>query len=150
MTNPSIYIVDASVGVKQFIPDLLTSKVNQLFTLLEYPNTEIFVPDLFYIECANVLWKYVRAGLYNVDDFPADLTSLKSFPLRVISTADLMENAVSIAVTHGISAYDASYVALSVQVNATLLTLDQRLVRTLANSSYDVKSFNNFDIPPLP
>lgn len=61
-----------------------------------------------------------------------------------------MENAVSIAVTHGISAYDASYVALSVRVNATLLTLDQRLVRTLANSSYDVKSFNNFDIPPLP
>jgi predicted nucleic acid-binding protein len=89
--------VDASVGIKQFIPDPLTPKVNQLFAHLSNPQTEIFVPDLFYIECGNILWKYVRAGLYAVADVPADLASLKAFPLRVISTADLMADAVNIA-----------------------------------------------------
>jgi predicted nucleic acid-binding protein len=143
-------VVDTSVCIKNFISDPLTPKVNQLFDHLDNPDTEIFIPDLFYIECANVFWKYVRARMYTAAEVRVDLATLKSFPLHVVSTADLMEDAVSIAVTHGISAYDASYVALSQQVNATLLTLDQRLVRTLANSSYDVQSFNDFEVPPLP
>ncbi|MEP0790000.1 type II toxin-antitoxin system VapC family toxin [Funiculus sociatus GB2-C1] len=70
--------------------------------------------------------------------------------MRVISTADLMEEAVNIALAYGISAYDASYVALSQQVGATLLTLDEKLVRAVAAASYDVRSFNDFTIPPLP
>ncbi len=150
MTTPVKCVVDANVGIKQFIPDPLTSKVNQLFAHLEYPQTEIFVPDLFYIECANILWKYVRAGLYAAADVPADLATLKAFPLRIVSTANLMEDAVSIALTYQISAYDASYVALSQQVGATLLTLDQRLVRALAASSYNICLFNDFEVPPLP
>lgn len=149
MTTPFRCVVDASVGIKQFIPDPLTLKVNQLFAHLSNPQTEIFVPDLFYIECGNILWKYVRAGLYGVADVPADLASLKAFPLRVVSTADLMADAVNIALAHGISAYDASYVALSQQVSATLLTLDQKLVKALAATSYDVVSFNNFEVPLL-
>lgn len=55
--------MDTSVCIKQFISDPLTAKVNQLFDHLAVPQTEFFVPDLFYIECANTLWKYVRAGL---------------------------------------------------------------------------------------
>jgi predicted nucleic acid-binding protein len=61
-----------------------------------------------------------------------------------------MEEAVNIALAYGISAYDASYVALSQQVDATLLTLDEKLVRAIGAASYDVRSFNDFTIPPLP
>lgn len=149
MTIPFRCVIDASVGIKQFVPDPLTSKVNQLFAHLANPQNQFFVPDLFYIECANILWKYVRAGLYATDDVPADLVSLKTFPLRVVSTADLMADAVEIALAYNISAYDASYVALSQQVDATLLTLDQRLVMALGATSYDVCLFNDFEIPPL-
>nr|WP_016866106.1 MULTISPECIES: type II toxin-antitoxin system VapC family toxin [Fischerella] len=88
--------------------------------------------------------------MYTAAQVQADLATLKAFPLRVVSTADLMADAVSIALTYGISAYDASYVALSQQVAATLLTLDQRLVRALATSSYNVCLFNEFEVPPLP
>ncbi|WP_242072011.1 type II toxin-antitoxin system VapC family toxin [Nostoc sp. FACHB-110] len=125
MTTPIRCVVDASVGIKQFLPDdPLMPKVDQLFAHLANPQTAIFVPDLFYIECGNIIWKYVRARLYAVADVPSDLTTLKSFPLRVVSTADLMADAVNIAINYNISAYDACYVALSQQVNATLLTLD--------------------------
>ncbi|MBW4675846.1 MAG: type II toxin-antitoxin system VapC family toxin [Desmonostoc geniculatum HA4340-LM1] len=148
MTIPLRCVVDASVAIKQFIPDdPLTAKVNQLFAHLSNPQTEIFVPDLFYIECGNIIWKYVRARLYAVADVPGDLATLKSFPLRVVSTADLMADAVSIALTYGISAYDGSYVALSQQVGATLLTLDGKLVRGIAASSYNLCPFNNFQVP---
>ncbi|MEA5503242.1 type II toxin-antitoxin system VapC family toxin [Halotia wernerae UHCC 0503] len=151
MTIPLRCVVDASVGIKQFIPDEpLMAKVDQLFAHLANPQTAIFVPDLFYIECGNIIWKYVRARLYAVADVPADLATLKSFPLRVVSTADLMADAVTIALNYNISAYDASYVALSQQTSATLLTLDSKLIRALSTSSYDVCLFNEFEIPPLP
>ncbi|MEP0803801.1 type II toxin-antitoxin system VapC family toxin [Funiculus sociatus GB2-M1] len=55
--------------------------------------------------------------------------------MRVVSTADLMEEAVNIALAYGISAYDASYIALSQQVGATLLALDEKLVRAVAAKS---------------
>ncbi|MDZ7961618.1 MAG: type II toxin-antitoxin system VapC family toxin [Aulosira sp. DedQUE10] len=149
MTNPLNSVVDTSVCIKYFIADPLTAKVNQLFGHLANPQTEIYVPDLFYIECANALWKYVRARMYTAAEVQADLATLKAFPLRVVSTADLMADAVNIALSYGISAYDASYVALSHQVGATLLTLDGKLVRALSASSFDVLSFNDFEVPPL-
>ncbi|MBW4681103.1 MAG: type II toxin-antitoxin system VapC family toxin [Microcoleus vaginatus WJT46-NPBG5] len=150
MTTPLRCVVDASVGIKQFVPDPLSSKVNQLFAHLTIPGTEFFIPDLFYIEIANILWKYVRAKLYAVADVPADLASVKSMSLRVTSTAELMKEAVNIAINYGISAYDASYVALSLRVTAPLLTLDQKLVNSLATAPYDVRLFTDFSIPSLP
>ncbi len=150
MTIPLRCVIDASVGIKRFVPDPLTPKVYQLFAHLAIPKTDFFIPDLFYIETANIFWKYVRAGLYAAADVPADLATLKTFPLQVVSMADLMEEAVNIAIAYGISAYDASYVALSHRVSSPLLTLDQRLVNTLATAPYNVRLFTDFSVPPLP
>lgn len=150
MTNPLRCVVDASVSIKQFIPDPLSAKVKQLFRHLNQPDTEFFVPDLFYIESANIIWKYVRAGQYSITDVPQDLANLKSLSLRVVSTANLMEEAVMIGLSYGITAYDAAYVTLSARVNAPLLTVDQKLLNALSSTSLDVRSFINFSIPPLP
>lgn len=150
MTTPLRCVVDTSVCIKQFIPDPLSPKVDQLFDHLALAQAEFFVPDLLYIECANTLWKYVRAGLYTADEVQADLASLKALPLRVVSTSELMAEAVSIGLAYKISAYDASYVALSQLFSAPLLTLDEKLVKALAVASYDVRSFNDFSVPPLP
>lgn len=63
--SPSLQcVIDTNIGVKQFINDPLTSKVDRLLSQLSKPNVRIFIPDLFYIELANVLRKYVRANLY--------------------------------------------------------------------------------------
>ena len=147
MNNSLRCVIDASVGIKQFIPDLLSDKVKQLFSYLNQPNTEFFVPDLFYIESTNILWKYVRAGLYSVTDVPKDLADLKSLSLQVVATAELMESAFEIAHNHQISAYNGAYVALSNKVKAPLLTLDKKLINALSNTSYDIHSFTEFTLP---
>ncbi|HEY9703227.1 MAG TPA: type II toxin-antitoxin system VapC family toxin [Allocoleopsis sp.] len=79
-----------------------------------------------------------------------DLANLKQLPLQIISTTELMESAFLISTNYQISAYDACYVALSEKVNATLLTLDRKLVNSLINSSYHVQNFADFSIPDLP
>ncbi|MBD2340076.1 type II toxin-antitoxin system VapC family toxin [Calothrix sp. FACHB-156] len=142
-------VIDVSVCIKHFVPDPLSPKVDQLLAHVANPQNQFFVPDLFYIESANVLWKYIRADLYPTAKVTADLATLKSLELQVVSTADLVADAVNIALNYGISAYDASYVALSQQVDATLLTLDNKLVRALSASSFDVSFFNDFEVPPL-
>lgn len=143
-------VVDASVGIKKFIIDPLTPKVDQLFAHLSDSNAQFYIPDLFYIECTNIAWKYIRAGLYDVAEAQANLSDLKLLRLTVTSTAELILEALTISATYGISAYDACYVALSQQSNVPLLTQDQRLVNTLKNTDFDIHLFSDFSIPSLP
>lgn len=147
MIQPLRCVIDASVSIKQFIPDPLSDKVKQLFSYLDQPETTFFVPDLFYIESVNIIWKYVRAGQYEAIEAVVDLERLKSFSLQVVSTVELMEDAFQIACTNNISAYDAAYVTLSSRVNAPLLTLDRKLFNALTSSSFDVQFFADFPLP---
>lgn len=150
MTAPLRCVVDTNICIKQFIADPLTLKVNQLFDHLNDPLAEFFVPDLLCVECANVLRKYVRANLYAPDQIQADLADLQALQFKVTSTKDLIAAAVQIALDYGITAYDGCYIALSNRVNAPLLTLDERLVNSLAASNFDLRLFTTFVIPPLP
>ncbi|WP_377479092.1 MAG: type II toxin-antitoxin system VapC family toxin [Microcoleus anatoxicus] len=109
MTVPLRWVLDTNICIKQFIVDPLTPKVNQLFDCLDDPAVEFFVPDLFYIECANVLWKYVRAKLYTAEQVQADLSDLKALRFQVTSTKELMNKAVQIGLDYGITAYDGCY-----------------------------------------
>ncbi len=149
MTNSLHCVLDASVCIKHFIPDPFSHKVDTLLTHLAHPQTDIYVPDLFYIEMANILWKYFRAGQITDSKIRNDLATLKAFDLRITSTAELMEEAISIAILYDISAYDASYVALSQRVQAPLLTLDNKLLKALVASSFNIVSFADFTLPPI-
>ena len=149
MNNSFRCVIDANVGIKRFISDPLTAKSRQLFNTLNNPQTEVFIPDLFYIEIANIFWKYVRAELYSASQVQTDLGILKRFPLKVVSTSELMEEAINIAIAHEISAYDAAYVVLSRRVNAPLLTLDRKLFKRMKSKPLDVQLFSDFIIPTV-
>lgn len=149
MTDSLRCVVDASVGIKKFIIEPLTPKVDQLFAHLGDPKAHLYIPDLFYVECTNILWKYVRAGLYDSAEAQANLVDLKLLRFTPTPTADLIQEAFLLSTAHGISAYDACYVALSQQNNAPLLTQDQRLVNTLKSTDFDVQLFSEFVIPPI-
>ncbi|MGK7921064.1 MAG: type II toxin-antitoxin system VapC family toxin [Trichodesmium sp.] len=147
MTNSFKYVVDTSVRIKQFIPNPLLNKTKQLFANLSYSNIEIYVPDLFYVESANTLWKYIRAEQLTPTQVQEYLSVLKMYPLQVVSTVELIEIAINIAVSHNISVYDATYVALSENVEAPLLTLDKKLLNSLRNTSYNICLFDDFYLP---
>jgi predicted nucleic acid-binding protein len=100
-------VVDASVGIKKFIVEPLTLKVDQLLIHLDDRNARLYIPDLFYVECANIFWKYIRAGLYDHTEAMANLTDLKLLRFTVTPTADLITEALALSTAHGISAYDA-------------------------------------------
>jgi len=67
-TSPLNCVVDASVGIKLFVEEELSDKTHALFShLTRSPKTQFYVPDLFFIECTNILWKYTRRFDYPIE-----------------------------------------------------------------------------------
>lgn len=126
------YVIDASAAIKLFIVDSLSEQAFALFELLTRdPSVVFYVPDLFFIECTNVLWKYVRWGGLNIDAARANLADLVALGLNVTSTADLTAAALEFAHQYGISAYDACYLALAARYDVPLITADEKLAQTI-------------------
>ena len=124
------YVVDASVGIKLFVDEDYSDKVHTLFEQLTADIPAIlYVPDLFYIECTNILLKYTRRFGRSLEDSRADLVDLGRLALRVVSTAELMENALLLAAERGITAYDACYAVLASRLDLPLITADEKLVK---------------------
>jgi predicted nucleic acid-binding protein len=133
-------VVDASVGIKLFLVEPLADRADALFaSLTATPPTRLYVPDLFYIECTNILWKYVRRFGYSPEAAQQDVADLVRLPLRSASTAALAEAALALALEHGATAYDAAYVALAQELSLPLVTADEALVRRLEGTGLDVR-----------
>ncbi len=147
---PLTCVVDASVGIKLFVAEALSDRATALFAhLAANPPANFYVPDLFFIECTNILRKHVIRFGYPPDKAQKDLIHLRALDLNGIPTADLIKDALHLALIHPISAYDASYVALAQRFGIPLVTADEKLVRALAGTSYSVHSLKTFPIPAL-
>jgi predicted nucleic acid-binding protein len=144
---PLEYVVDASVAIKLFVLEPLSERVDALFAYLaQDPPARFYVPDLLFVECANILWKYVRRFDYPAENAREDMANLRALALQTISTADLIVDALDTALAHEITAYDACYVALAWHLDVPLLTADEALVRKLVGTAYDVRWLGNFSV----
>jgi predicted nucleic acid-binding protein len=133
-------VVDASVGIKIFLMEPLAHRADHLFdSLATTPPARLYVPDLFYVECTNILWEYVRRFGYSPEAARQDVADLVRLPLLAVSTADLAEDALALALEHGITAYDAAYAALAQRLSLPLVTADEALIRRLHGAGLDVR-----------
>ena len=126
------FVVDASVGIKLFVKEELSEQAQSLFIkLTDDPPAELYVPDLFYIECANILLKYMRRFGRSLEDSQADLADLAILALKPVSTAELMEDALVLASQKNLSAYDACYAVLADRLDIQLVTAVEPMVKAV-------------------
>ena len=125
-------VLDASVGIKLFVEEEFSDKVQRLFAkLAEDPQAEFHVPDLFYIECAKILLKYTRRFDRPLEDSLADLKDLNELALTVTSTTELIEDALKLANEKKLTAYDACYATLAQKLDLPLVTADAPLAKAI-------------------
>ena len=125
-------VLDASVGIKLFVEEEFSDKVERLFAkLAEDPQTEIHVPDLFYIECANIVLKYTRRFDRPLEDSLADIKDLSNLALQVTSTSELIEDALRLAEQKNLTAYDACYAILAQKLELPLITADMPMANAI-------------------
>jgi predicted nucleic acid-binding protein len=128
-------VVDASVAVKWCLPAQQEEFVPQAEDLLaSYRRSEIrfLVPDLFWAELASGLWKAVRRGRISTERAMSALSLVGDLGIPSIPSADLLPQALFLAMSHDRTVYESLYVALAVQSKSEMITADERLANALA------------------
>ncbi|MGA2148163.1 MAG: type II toxin-antitoxin system VapC family toxin [Bryobacteraceae bacterium] len=129
------YILDASVAAKWFLPrggETHAGEALQLLRDYSAGKVDLTVPDLFWPEFGNILWKAVRVGRISRRTAEEAILALEREELATEATAELLKDAFAIAARFDRAVYDAVYVALAVAADAPLLTADERLANALA------------------
>jgi predicted nucleic acid-binding protein len=124
----SLYVVDANVVAKWFVPERLSEEAVGLLD----ESHELATPDLMWPELGNVLWKKARAGQLTGRERARIVRALDQVPLTVFPSRLVLEGALEFAVATGRSVYDGVYVALAMVLECPLVTADERLVNALA------------------
>jgi predicted nucleic acid-binding protein len=84
-------------------------------------------PESLHAEAANALVLYVRAGRLTPAQAARGLTFVFSSGISFEPLRELVLPALEYSLRHGLSAYDACYLALAEQADARLVTADRRL-----------------------
>ena len=116
-------VVDASVGAKWILPEVYTENALRLLS----EDIEFLVPDLFYIEIANILWQRVRRREISKDDADDHYRDIANTDLKTYPSESLANAALDMACETGQTAYDCLYVALALREGVPLITADRPL-----------------------
>jgi len=123
----SVFVVDASVVIKWFVPEIYSEEARRLLRA----DHQYFAPDLLYAETSNAIWKKVRRGELSSDQGRRLVADLESIAIDTVPTRALANDAYTLAIATGCSVYDCMYLALGVRLDTKMITADERLVARL-------------------
>jgi predicted nucleic acid-binding protein len=131
----TIFVVDASVAGKWMLPAEGEPFRAEAFRVLDgYGAGEIDlrVPDIFWAECGNILWKAVRQRRLSRTDAELALGSMMRLDFQTFPSKGLVSEALPIAFRFGRAIYDCLYVALAMRSKTEMITADEGLANALA------------------
>jgi predicted nucleic acid-binding protein len=118
-------VVDASVAMKWFVPEELSTESRQLLAT----GYELLAPDLIWAELGNVLWKKHRRRELDERTATRLLRDFSRVPIEFHASEHWAEGALELAIRYGVTVYDGLYLALAAGNACRLVTADQRLHR---------------------
>lgn len=128
------YVLDASVAGKWFLPAGETLAVEAVALLKRFAagRLGLLVPDLFWPEVGNILWKASRSGRISMASAHEAAGALLECGLRTAPSRPLLGHAMEIAIDFERTVYEAIYVALAIESNHPFVTADERLANAMA------------------
>lgn len=124
----SVFVVDASVVLKWFVPEIHSEAARRLLAAAH----QYLAPDLLFPEVGNAIWKKVRRGELTAEEGQRLTADISTIAVETVSTRGLMIDAHALAITTGLTVYDAMYLALAVRLKTELITADDKLGRIVA------------------
>ncbi|SCL76731.1 putative nucleic acid-binding protein, contains PIN domain [Methanoculleus chikugoensis] len=122
---PDSIVLDSCIIAAVFFPEGITEKAIEIVE-----SHDCTTVDLAYAEVANVAWKRVRHSGQDQGIIMSALADSQAFiqeTCRVVPARDLLPAAYDLACSHGITIYDALFVAATDQCGTCLVTGDGRL-----------------------
>lgn len=127
--------IDASVLIKFFVPEVLSSKAEQLLARVEEGSVKLFAPDLIYAEAGNTLWKKYRLKELTHSEVGKVTDLIISIPLKVEPSKSLFPLAVDIAIAYEVTVYDALYLSVAKVHETQMMTADRKLFDVIAKTN---------------
>jgi predicted nucleic acid-binding protein len=129
-------VVDASVAVKWYVPEENANRALSLLARQEDGEISLHVPELFFAEVGNIVWKKQRTGRLLRTQADLIVGSLLQVPYHVHSLAGLLPHAVTLACELDQTVYDAIYLSLALSLRSQVITADSRFRNRLEASPY--------------
>ena len=127
-------VMDASVLIKFYVPEILSDRAERLLAKVEKKDIDLLAPDLIYPEAGNILWKKQRLKELTRSEVEEITDAILSLPLKMEASKPLLPLALDIAIACGITVYDAIYVSLAKVYETTMITADRKLADALAKT----------------
>jgi predicted nucleic acid-binding protein len=118
-------VIDASVTMAWCFEDEATPDTEAVLDRLQ--QDEAIVPPLWRLEVANVLLVAERRRRITEAQAARFVGLLGQLPIRIDPSAPDVSTLLGLGRRHGLSAYDAAYLALAERLAVPLATLDERL-----------------------
>jgi predicted nucleic acid-binding protein len=129
-------VIDASVLIKFFIPEILSEKAKNLHSQVAKGDLSLVAPDLIFPEVGNILWKMHRRKELTRSEVTLIVDAIVSMPMEIEASKQLLPSAVDLGLVCGITVYDAIYVSLAMIREMVLMTADRRLADIMGRTDF--------------
>ncbi|MFD4422408.1 type II toxin-antitoxin system VapC family toxin [Agromyces sp. NPDC058484] len=129
------FVLDASVTLAWCFEDEATTESDALLARLRSDTAT--APSIWVFEIANALTVAQRRGRLVEAKALLFASTLRSLPIEV-APVQPMASIMAVAMTHGLSAYDAAYLELAERTGRPLAALDGRLRDAAITAGVDV------------
>jgi len=132
------FVLDASLALQWFLEDEADRKYS-LDVLSSLSEKRALVPILWFYEVGNGLLMAHRRKRISFDQIDGFLIRLKALPIDAAqqSPQEILD-LPTVARAHGLTIYDAAYLALAMKSNLTLATTDNALRKAAASSGVKI------------
>lgn len=124
----SVFVVDASLVIKWFVPEIHSEAARRRLGA----RHDYLAPDIVFPEVANVVWKKVRRKELDPDDGRQLVATFGRVAVEPVATRSLLPDALTLALTAGVTVHDAMYLTLAVRLETAVITGDDRLADKIA------------------
>jgi predicted nucleic acid-binding protein len=131
-------IVDASAVGAYLLPDETSDILPGLTEALS--EQLLIVPPHWHFEVANLALNSVRRKRLFEAELPGLAESIRALRVEVdaLAGSDAWDSVMRLALSHGLTVYDAAYLALAKRRGLSLATLDKRLLAAASTEGVEV------------
>ena len=129
-----IAVLDASAAIEIVLQRKSGDKLAGFLKKADW----VLAPYLFISEVANVFWKYHTFADLSFHECEKRLEQAIALPDNFINEMDIFHEAFKLSCSSNHSVYDMLYLIIARRKNGTLLTMDNKLIKTANKFSIEV------------
>ncbi len=126
------YVVDASVAVKWYVPEIFEAES----ALLLRAKYALHVPDLIIPEFCSIVWKKVRRGELTKGEGDKIVSAIALKNWTIHPHRRTLKSAFSGAIATGQTVYDWTYLALAISLSCEMVTADERFYNAIRDTAF--------------